>query len=147
MKIILNDIDNDEIEVIVNGKINDEKVLRIVEALRSVDSQEKMILNDENKSVIKDLGDIEYFEAIGSNVYAVVEDKKYNVKLKLYEAEMFSSKGFVRISKSCVMNVKYINHIEPEFSGNYLIISKSGKKLIISRSYFKNFKKIVERGL
>lgn len=146
MKIILNDIESEEIEIIVNGKLSDERVLNIVEALRSVDSQERLILKSEDKSVIKELEDIEYFESNGNNVIAIVENKKYSVCFKLYETEVFSTKGFVRISKSCVVNIAYISHIEPEFSGNYLLVMKNGNKLIVSRSYFKSFKKFVEGG-
>lgn len=146
MKIILNDTESEEIEIIVNGKLKNQKVLKIVEALRSVDFQDKIILKKDDKTIIKEINEIEYFESDKNNVYAISNKVRYNVKFKLYEVETFSSNEFVRISKSCVVNITFIDHIEKEFSGNYLIITKNKDKLIMSRSYFNTFKKVIEKG-
>lgn len=148
MKIIINDVDNEEIEIVVNGKLSDVRVLKIIELLRNADinTPDNIILKKDDIRIIKELGEIEYFSASSNEVFAHFDNKSYSVKFKLYELESFSEKGFIRISKSCIVNVKYIKHIEPEFSGNYLIVTKQGEKLVVSRSYFKSFKEYIEGG-
>ena len=55
--------------------------------------------------------------------------------------EKLLGSGFMRISKSTLINLKQINSVEPSFHGTMLVILKNGNKDYISRKYLPAFKK------
>jgi len=98
---------------------------------------------DDNIKLIA-LEKIQFLEADNNNVYCIIEDDKqiYKIKGKLYELEeKFESQGFIRVSKSNIINIKNISHIVPWFD-NKLVIKFKGtrKKVEVTRTYLKKFK-------
>lgn len=73
------------------------------------------------------------------NIYS--RQKKYVSGKRLYEMEKLLGNGFMRISKSTLINLKQISHVEPSFNGAMLVILKNGNKDYISRKYLPAFKK------
>lgn len=69
------------------------------------------------------------------------ETKRYNSNKRLYEFENLFGKDFMRISKSTLVNLKYLNCVEPSFGGTMLLVLKNGCKDYISRKYLPAFKK------
>lgn len=64
---------------------------------------------------------------------------------KLYELEKkLNSHGFIRISKSCLLNLEYLDHIRALLNGKYEATLLNQEKLIISRKYITDFKKAFE---
>jgi len=106
----------------------------------------------ENKQVISGKSDdgyevlpykeISYFEGIGNNVYAVNADKKYKIKEKLYELEpRLKSEGFIRVSKSFIVNIVKIDRIQPWFNGKLLLkLEDPVTEIDVTRKYVKDFK-------
>ena len=86
--------------------------------------------------------DISYFEAVGNNVYAVNTFKKYKVKEKLYELEdKLKAEGFIRVSKSFVVNIVKIERINPWFNGKLLLkLNEPFCEIDVTRKYVKDFK-------
>jgi DNA-binding LytR/AlgR family response regulator len=72
-------------------------------------------------------------------VYARTE--KYNSNKRLYEMESILGSGFMRISKSVLVNLKYLECVEPSLGGVMLLVLKNGCKDYISRKYLPAFKK------
>lgn len=100
---------------------------------------------DDEEIKLISLEKIQFFEANNNNVYCVVKNEKkiYKVKEKLYELEeKLDAKGFMRVSKSNIVNIMSISQIIPWFD-NKLIIRFDGtnKKVEVTRTYLKNFKK------
>ena len=82
-----------------------------------------------------------FFETDDDMVYAHTADEAYKVKFRLYELEKSLSKDFVRISKSAVINVRYINSIDRNLTSASLItFFKSYKQVYVSRFYYKGLK-------
>ena len=73
----------------------------------------------------------------------VIYDKNqsYRSRKRLYELSEQLGKGFMQISKSTLVNLSYIDSIEPDFSGSLLLKLKNGNKDYVSRTYLKEFKK------
>lgn len=59
----------------------------------------------------------------------------------LYELQSFLSDNFIRISKSAIVNIQYIDHVSATFNGTMDIVMKNGINDIITRSYRNEFKK------
>lgn len=66
--------------------------------------------------------------------------QRYIVNKPLYELEEQLSKDFIRISKSSIINIKKIKHIEASFNGTMKIELETGIKEVITRNYRKKFK-------
>ena len=69
------------------------------------------------------------------------QTKKYSSGKRLYEFENLLGNSFMRISKSVLVNLKYLDCVEPSIGGMMLLILKNGCKDYISRKYLPAFKK------
>ena len=107
----------------------------------------KLVLQNEDERFLVDPADIRYFEASQGKTCAVTDTDRYESKEKLYElAAALTSKGFIQINKSTVVNINYVRSIAAEFSGNYSArLKDSDETLTISRKYFQTFKEFVRR--
>ena len=47
---------------------------------------------------------------------------------------------FVRISKSALIRLRSVHHVEPSFNGTMEVVMKNGVKEVITRSYRQEFK-------
>ena len=109
------------------------------------------LIENDNAALLSVLENGRIFLLNKENVYLIrVENEKtfvytktkhYVVAKRLYEFEEVLGKGFMRISKSAIVNLHKIECIEPIFSGIYLIVLKNGEKEYISRKYLPVFKK------
>ena len=68
------------------------------------------------------------------------EKNRFLLNKPLYELETLLGKNFVRISKSAIVNIFRIHHVEASFNGTMEIVMKNGIEEIISRSYRQKFK-------
>ncbi|MCT4507394.1 MAG: LytTR family transcriptional regulator [Tepidibacter sp.] len=94
-----------------------------------------------NYEVIK-YNQISYFEGLGNDVFCIVDNKKFKVKEKLYELEeKLRDHGFIRISKSFIVNIIKIDQIQPWFNGKLLLKMKdTSLNIYVTRRYLKEFK-------
>ena len=65
----------------------------------------------------------------------------YYTDLKLYELEERLPKSFMRISKSCIINVNAVSSIHKEITGICeAFFRDTVKKVYVSRGYYKQFR-------
>jgi len=80
--------------------------------------------------------DIFYIETVDRKNFAYTEDACLEVHESLRDfTDEFSGKGFVRIGKSCVVNIHKVKRLEGDLNMRVLIFLKNGEKLIMNRSY------------
>lgn len=90
------------------------------------------------------LQDVYYFEALDEKVFAYTKQQVYEIKMRLYETEqLYGAYHFVRCSKSVVLNLMQLECISPALNGRFFAHMKNGEKLMISRQYAGNLKRIV----
>lgn len=65
---------------------------------------------------------------------------RYTLDKPLYELENMLAVYFVRISKSTIVNINQISHVEASFNGTMGLVMKNGVTDYISRSFRKSFK-------
>lgn len=66
---------------------------------------------------------------------------RYRSRKRLYELAQQLGKQFMQISKTTLVNLSYMDSIEPGFSGTLLLKLKNGSKDYVSRKYLPEFKK------
>ena len=75
----------------------------------------------------------------GTVIYA--ESQKFFSRKRLYELGAQLGKQFMQISKTTLVNLSYMDSIEPGFGGTVLLKLKNGSKDYVSRKYLTEFKK------
>jgi two-component system LytT family response regulator len=96
--------------------------------------QDRIVVKNGADIRIVPVGDIVYFEAMDDYVKIFTQNGMFMKKqtLSFYD-KLLESKGFVRIHRSILLNAKELYRIEPGEKDQYLAITKSGKKLSLSR--------------
>ena len=90
------------------------------------------------------LGEIYYFEVVDGTSFLYGEKEVFSCKLKLYEFEALCSGTMLfRCSKSMVLNAEKIDYILPSFSGRFEAVLENGEKVIVSRQYVADLKRLL----
>lgn len=129
----------EEDEIIVRCTDLDERILKLIQALRAEDKLTGYI---DDKIVKLSLKEIYYFETVDNKVFSYTAKETYEVHKKLYEIEQaFEYTDFLRISKSVIVNVAKIAYVKPIFNGRFEAKLKNDEKVIVSRQYVLDLKK------
>lgn len=87
------------------------------------------------------LFDIIHIESFGNDVIATLSKGEFHLNLKLYQLEEeLQSEGFIRISKSMIINTAHIESIYSGFNGKLVLTMSHKKPVEVNRSYTKTFK-------
>ena len=127
-------------EIIVRCRNMSADVARIESLISSLDSSEMELELGDKIHFVK-VSSILFFETDGSKTAAHTADRMYYTDLKLYELEERLPNSFMRISKSCIINVKAVSSIHKEITGICeAFFRNTQKKVYVSRGYYKSFK-------
>lgn len=142
MKININvDEQLSDIEININCGELTEDVERIIAAIR-MSSRQLVVKNTQlGEDVILDAKDITYVEAIDRKCFVYTEDNVFETSYKLYELEaLFSGMKFYRVSKSCLVSLKFIYSIKTEMNHRLRLTLKNKEAIIVSRQYAEDIK-------
>jgi two-component system LytT family response regulator len=85
-----------------------------------------------------------YFEALGNDVSCSTDNAKYTVKERLYELEIqLNEKGFIRVSKFCIVNIIHVKEVIPWFNSRLLLKLTNDIDIEVTRKYNNMFKKFI----
>lgn len=121
--------------------------LEEVEAyLQSLETSALVIYGKKNQRIYKiDVYKIVYIEGFSKEAYIHTMDEQYEIKEKLYELEeRLFDYGFVRISKSLIINCRMIESLEPLLNMKYRIYLKNSEYVELTRNYIASFKKYLK---
>ncbi len=129
------------IEVTINCGELTEDVEHIIAAIR-MSSKQLVVRNTQlGEDVILDVKDIAYIEAIDRRCFVYTEDNVFETSYKLYELEsLFSGMKFCRVSKSCLVSLKFISSIKTEMNHRLRLTLKNNESIIVSRQYAEDIK-------
>ena len=129
----------EEDEIIIRSTALDERLLKLIQALRA---EEKLTGYAEDRIVKLQPKDIYYFEAVDNHIFAYTAKEAYEVHKKLFELEQeYEHTDFLRISKSVIVNISKIAYVKPIFNGRFEANLKNDEKIIVSRQYVAALKK------
>ncbi|MCR5823548.1 MAG: LytTR family transcriptional regulator [Lachnospiraceae bacterium] len=117
-----------------------EEIQRILDVFSSKETPITALRNEEDFVILKPN---EIFMVRVENGDTVIYGKKdrFRSKKRLYELGKQLGTGFMQISKTTLVNLSYLDSIEPSFSGTYLLKLKNGCSDYVSRTYLPDFKK------
>lgn len=116
----------------------DEETNAVLDRLRNTLKYLEGTVDDRKVNIA--VTDIFYFETVDRKIYAYTKDQCVEVKEALRDIiEEYSKIGFVRISKSSVVNLYKIKRLQGDMNMRVIIYLKNDEKLIMNRSYKKEF--------
>lgn len=141
MKITINiNADVQDTDVVINCKQLSPEIEKILATLRILNQQ--MMVTKENETHILDVLEIIYVEAIDRKTFVYTNNEIYESKLKLYEMEeKLIQYGFFRVSKSCLVQLKYIKSLQNDVDRKIRLTLRSGEQIMVSRQYADEMKK------
>ena len=141
MKITI-DIDENiqETEIKISCNQLTYEVENLIATLRILNQQ--LLVSKENENILLDVNEISYIEAVDRKTFVYTEEDVYESKLKLYEMEeKLCQSGFIRISKSSLVRLRYIKSIKNDVERKLRLTMKNGEQIIVSRQYAEEIKK------
>lgn len=137
------------IEIIIKAPEMTEEVKSITDSIIEMSNSAKQIIGTkDNRIYLLTMDEIMSFYSQERNNYCKTQNGIFKIKEKLYELEAKLTKGnYVRISNSCIINLKYVDSFDTSIIGTIEVIFKDGTKEYVSRRRVKDvMKKIKEWG-
>ncbi len=129
-KIVIEKKEDEEIEVNFKGK-----------ALKADD---QVFVKDGDRCWFVKLEEVRLFESEGNYVRLFFRDQKPLILKTLnYLDERLDPRTFFRANRKHIINLKYIENIEPWLNGGLLVKMKDGKKVEVSRRQSIKFKEML----
>ena len=95
---------------------------------------------DDGDEIMLDPGEIYYLDHIDRKLYAYTADGVYRLMNTLASCEeLLWNYGFVRVSKSNLINVYKIKQLKPDLNMKVYALFDNGERICINRSYKKSF--------
>jgi two-component system, LytTR family, response regulator len=122
------------------------ELLKMYNQLKRAEGQfkQRVLVKEKKKYFLVDLDDIYFFQASGDYVAIhkqkgthLLNESMHNLECKLDPAQ------FVRIHRSTIINLRYVDNLQPYFNGEFYITMKNGEKLKLSRNYKDKIKTIL----
>jgi DNA-binding LytR/AlgR family response regulator len=145
MEIKIKKIDGEEHEYIEIGCHSENS--RVKAIVKFVKGLEGSVTGSKGEKIYEiPIVDIFYIESVDNRTFIYSSKDSYETSLKLYEFEdLLKERGFIRISKSVVVNVMKVDSIKPAFNGRFLCKLNNGEDVIISRKYVSEFREFISR--
>lgn len=140
VKIIIDEVYKETIVKIFTNKYSKE-IENIKESLEGSGSDKITAFKEDDIKLI-DYKNISRFFAENNKIYLESGKDTFTTRLRIYELEERLPKNkFIKISRSEIVNLDYINRLDLSFTGTIALEMKDGKVTYVSRRNLKNFKK------
>ena len=136
--------DLEEPEVTIAYREMTKSVKRVSDYVRYVDKN--IVCKKENEECRVLINDIFYLESVDKKVFVYCEKEVFRCNYKLYELEELLSKaGFVRVSKSVILNVEKLTGIKTMVNSKLEAKLSNGESVCVTRKYLKDIKSALLR--
>ena len=125
--------------VIHTDKVTDD-VQRAVDLLGANETPVTAFRNEEDIVVLKP-EEIYMVRVEDGDTIIYGAKTQYRSRRRLYELSSQLGSKFMQISKTTLINLSYMDSIEPGFSGTLLLKLRNGNKDYVSRKYLPEFKR------
>ena len=142
VEIKIDDSCNEPKIIIITDKVTDE-VNDIIKTLSSSPLEFVTGFNNDLAEILS-LSDIVRIYAANGKTFALVGQKEYIIRQRLYELEEQLAKyNFVRISNSEIVNLKKVRNFDLSLSGTICVTLSGGTVTYVSRRYVSKIKKVL----
>lgn len=123
-----------------------QNIIKYISDINNVPNQ--IVANKNNEIYFIDLENVICFYSKDKYTYVRTKENSYKIKYKLYELEeIFNQKNFIRISKSCIININQVEYFDTSIIGTILVKLKDNTQENVSRRNVAQIMKLLnERG-
>ncbi len=141
MKITINmDESIQDTKIEISCKQLTPEIEKILATLRILNEQLMAVKGDE--IYLLDVAQIIYIEAVERKTFVYTREDVYESKLKLYEMEeRLVECGFFRVSKSCLVHLRFIKSLKNDINRRIRLTLESGEQIMVSRQYADEMKR------
>ena len=133
-----------EIIVKIEAPQMTKEVNRIILNLTNSNIPKQIVTDKDNKIFLINVDDIICFFSNDKNNYVRTSEGDYRVKYKLYEIEtLFNNGNFIRISKSCIININQVTYFDTSILGTIIVKLKNNTQEIVSKRNVSNIMKFL----
>lgn len=146
---ISNEINEDEIEVTIKASKNSNILTKIIDNIQSISGNiETIVGSKENNISIINVRDVITFYSKEQSNYCKTLKGEFKIKNKLYELDETLDKSyFIRISNSCIVNIKFVESFDLSMIGNIIVKFSDGTSEYVSKRKISSVMKFLkERG-
>ena len=135
MKITINIVpERDDPEITVSCSRLTPEIEKIIASLRMLEN--RLTVRADGAIHILDPFDALYMESVERRTFVYTKGGVYETDLRLYELEeKLSDRYFLRVSKSCIVNLKKIKSLKTDLDRRIRITMDNGEQIIASRTY------------
>lgn len=146
---ISDEIDKDEIEIDIKAYENSIVLNRIIENIQSISENIDTIVGSRDNNIfIINIKDVMCFYSKEQNNYCKTQNGEFKIKKRLYELEeKLDKNNFIRISNSCIVNIKCVESFDLSIIGNIMVKFLDGTSENVSKRKISNVMRFLkERG-
>ncbi|RMG31570.1 MAG: DNA-binding response regulator [Bacteroidetes bacterium] len=119
-------------------KLPREELPRLVH--ESQQQPERMVIKSEGSIIFLPIADIQWIEAHDYYIKIHLEHQSYLLRESMKRIlQRLPAQKFCRIHKSSIVNLNFVQELQPVFNGEYAVVMQNGEKLKLSRGYRKAF--------
>ncbi len=129
-------------KITVEKKEDEELDLKLIN--KQLKAEDQVFVKDGDRCWFVKLEEVRLFESEGNYVRLFFRDQKPLILKTLnYLDERLDGRTFFRANRKHIINLKYIENIEPWLNGGLLVKMKDGKKVEVSRRQSIKFKEML----
>ncbi|MEP6691525.1 MAG: LytTR family DNA-binding domain-containing protein [Gemmatimonadaceae bacterium] len=106
---------------------------------------EQVVVKADGRHIFLAADEIERFEAVGKDVRVHLGAKTLLVRESMNGlAGRLDATQFLRVHRSAIVNRSHIREMQPWFKGDYVIITRTGARIVSGRTYRAAVKQLIE---
>lgn len=96
----------------------------------------RLAVKKAGRVLLVDIDDVMRFEATGNYIEVHTRERMHLLRETLSGLEArLDPDGFVRVSRSCIVNARHIRELQPQFSGDFVLVLADDSEVQGSRRY------------
>ncbi|MGE7885704.1 LytTR family DNA-binding domain-containing protein [Bacillus sp. NPDC094077] len=110
-------------------------------------SDNYLIVNSTHKSEQEKIpcSTIIYLEYLERKIFVYTKENIFEIKIPLYKLQHDLADNFIRISKTIIINIHFLNKFSVKPNGNLEALLSNGEKVIVSRKYVSSLKNVLKK--
>ena len=143
---ISNEGNEDEIGITIKASKSSNTLTKIIDSIQSISGNiETIIGSKENNVSIINVQDVISFYSKEQGNYCKTLKGEFKIKNKLYELdETLDKSNFIRISNSCIVNIKFVESFDLSMIGNIVVKFVDGTSEYVSKRKIANVMKFLK---
>ena len=136
----------EETSITINAPELSDDIQNIIKYVSNINTTPTQIVaTEDNKIYFIDLDKVLSFFSKDKYNYVRIKEGTYKIKYKLYELEeIFKDRDFIRISNSCIINIKQVECFDTSVLATVIVNLKDNTQETVSKRNFAQIKRLLD---